>query len=222
MMQSSRELAALFISPRRGRGVNMIQSSRASWPGSCSVCFPHRLKARRDREMQEWADEVASEFTERAAKVFDLIDADQSGSLAIDEILSSLREEPEVTAFIVETPNPVLKEFLVPPRVQKAMKEADVDGDGEVSKEEWNGLAAKSLELCGNSTLRTKKMQLDVWIPHRSRGDFGEIKTSGRRGRRLDRRVSGPGGAGLRPHRRRRERDAREGGGGAFAAQIFL
>ena len=43
-------------------------------------------------------------------------------------------------------PTQVLSEFLVPPRVQAAMKECDTNSDGELDRDEWKVLSDKSLE----------------------------------------------------------------------------
>ena len=43
-------------------------------------------------------------------------------------------------------PAQVLSEFLVPPRVQAAMKECDTNDDGELDRDEWKALSDRSLE----------------------------------------------------------------------------
>merc|ERR1712072_264386 len=105
-----------------------------------------RLKAKRERDAQEKADQLAKDFRANCAKIFDLIDEDQSGTLSLPEIMLALKGKPDVLRFIKTCRNPVLSEFLVPPRVQAAMKEFDTNDDGELDRDEWKALSDRSLE----------------------------------------------------------------------------
>ena len=49
-----------------------------------------RLKAKRERDAQAQADQLAKDFRANCAKIFDLIDEDQSGTLSLPEIMLSL------------------------------------------------------------------------------------------------------------------------------------
>ena len=105
-----------------------------------------RLKAKRERDAQEQADLLAKDFRANCAKIFDLIDEDGSGTLSLPEIMLALKGKPDVLRFIKTCRNPVLSEFLVPPRVQAAMKECDTNDDGELDRDEWKALSDRSLE----------------------------------------------------------------------------
>ena len=93
------------------------------------------------------ADLLAKDFRANCAKIFDLIDEDGSGTLSLPEIMLALKGKPDVLRFIKTCRNPVLSEFLVPPRVQAAMKECDTNDDGELDREEWKALSDRSLAV---------------------------------------------------------------------------
>ena len=105
-----------------------------------------RLMARRARDAQEKADALAVDFRANCVKIFQLCDEDKSGTLTIQEVMGALKDKPDVLRFIKTCRNPVLSEFLVPPRVQAAMKECDKNSDGVIDKDEWKALSDTSLE----------------------------------------------------------------------------
>ena len=110
------------------------------------------IDARLETSTAHWccspqADELAKDFRANCAKIFDLIDEDQSGTLSLPEIMLALKGKPDVLRFIKTCRNPVLSEFLVPPRVQAAMKECDTNDDGELDRDEWKALSDRSLAV---------------------------------------------------------------------------
>ena len=104
------------------------------------------LLSRREQEMQAKNRQVADVFLTDAKRIFGLIDVDASGKLAIGEILDAIKTNEKVVQFLKETPNKDLQQFLVPARVNAAMKAIDTDGDGEISLEEWDAMIEKALE----------------------------------------------------------------------------
>ena len=96
--------------------------------------------ADREERARAWRKEMeafTAEFMAAAQKVFEMIDKDGSGSLAIDEITRAVKEEQEVIDFLENCGEPNLQFLLRPKRLKKALEALDTDKSGEVDEEEW-------------------------------------------------------------------------------------
>ena len=94
----------------------------------------------REERARAWRKEMeafTAEFMAAAQKVFEMIDKDGSGSLAIDEITRAVKEEQEVIDFLENCGEPNLQFLLRPKRLKKALEALDTDKSGEVDEEEW-------------------------------------------------------------------------------------
>ena len=96
--------------------------------------------ADREERARAWRKEMeafTAEFMAAAQKVFEMIDKDGSGSLAIDEITRAVKEDQEVIDFLENCGEPNLQFLLRPKRLKKALEALDTDKSGEVDEEEW-------------------------------------------------------------------------------------
>merc|ERR1711965_147598 len=78
-----------------------------------------------------------AEFMAAARQVFELIDTDNSNSLATQELVDATTQNQEVIRFMVNCGNKFLQDMLVPRRLRAALTEIDADGSGEIDKPEW-------------------------------------------------------------------------------------
>ena len=109
----------------------------------------------REERARAWRKEMeafTAEFMAAAQKVFEMIDKDGSGSLAIDEITRAVKEEQEVIDFLENCGEPNLQFLLRPKRLKKALEALDTDKSGEVDEDEGDeaihrGLAARLEQL---------------------------------------------------------------------------
>ena len=82
-------------------------------------------------------EKFIAEFMAAARKVFELIDVDNSNSLATQELVDATTQNQEVIQFMVNCGNKFLQDMLVPRRLRAALTEIDADGSGEIDKPEW-------------------------------------------------------------------------------------
>ena len=75
-------------------------------------------------------------FLNKAREVFELIDKDDSGSLAIDEITTAVKSDAVVKDFLKTCGDETLMFLLQPKRLDHALRELDTDGSGEVDIDE--------------------------------------------------------------------------------------
>ena len=68
--------------------------------------------------------------------MFELIDKDDSGSLAIDEITQAVKADAVVKDFLKTCGDETLMFLLQPKRLDHALRELDTDGSGEVDIDE--------------------------------------------------------------------------------------
>ncbi|KAH8092914.1 hypothetical protein JL720_5082 [Aureococcus anophagefferens] len=73
---------------------------------------------------------------EKALEVFDMMDADQSGSLDKGEVVKAVQTDQKVIKFLVNCGNPNLQYLLVPARLEAALAMIDKDGSGTLTKVE--------------------------------------------------------------------------------------
>ncbi|KAH8092912.1 hypothetical protein JL720_5080 [Aureococcus anophagefferens] len=78
-----------------------------------------------------------TEFLSMARQVFDMMDADQSGSLDKGEVVKAVQTDQKVIKFLVNCGNPNLQYLLVPARLEAALAVLDTDRDGEINGTEW-------------------------------------------------------------------------------------
>ena len=81
-------------------------------------------------------EKFIAEFMAAARKVFELIDVDNSNSLATQELVDATTQNQEVIQFMVNCGNKFLQDMLVPRRLRAALTEIDADGSGEIDKPE--------------------------------------------------------------------------------------
>jgi len=91
-------------------------------------------------------EKFIAEFMAAARKVFELIDVDNSNSLATQELVDATTENQEVIQFMVNCGNKFLQDMLVPRRLRAALTEIDADGSGEIDKPEWEIAIQAALE----------------------------------------------------------------------------
>ena len=104
----------------------------------------------REERARAWRKEMeafTAEFMAAAQKVFEMIDKDGSGSLAIDEITRAVKEEQEVIDFLENCGEPNLQFLLRPKRLKKALEALDTDKSGEVDEEEWRVARRHTFQL---------------------------------------------------------------------------
>ena len=132
--------------------------SAPEWERAIAEALKEKLRQRaldREERARAWRKEMeafTAEFMAAAQKVFEMIDKDGSGSLAIDEITRAVKEEQEVIDFLENCGEPNLQFLLRPKRLKKALEALDTDKSGEVDEEEWDeaihrGLAARLEQL---------------------------------------------------------------------------
>ena len=81
----------------------------------------------------------------KAREVFELIDKDDSGSLAIDEITTAVKSDKVVKDFLKTCGDETLMFLLQPKRLDHALRELDTDGSGEVDIDEWEEAIRRGL-----------------------------------------------------------------------------
>ena len=91
-----------------------------------------------------------------ARTCFMIMDADDSGTLSRDEILTAVREDKRVLGFLRECKEAVLRDLLVPERLEASLEEMDADKSGEIDMEEWINAVTLSLNA---EMEREKKLQ---------------------------------------------------------------
>ena len=77
--------------------------------------------------------------------MFELIDKDDSGSLAIDEITTAVKSDKVVKDFLKTCGDETLMFLLQPKRLDHALRELDTDGSGEVDIDEWEEAIRRGL-----------------------------------------------------------------------------
>ena len=97
-----------------------------------------RAKDRAEAAAKARAENEAftKEFLNKAREVFELIDKDDSGSLAIDEITQAVKSDKVVKDFLKTCGDETLMFLLQPKRLDHALRELDTDGSGEVDIDE--------------------------------------------------------------------------------------
>ena len=90
-------------------------------------------------------EKFIAEFMAAARKVFELIDVDNSNSLATQELVDATTQNQEVIQFMVNCGNKFLQDMLVPRRLRAALTEIDADGSGEIDKPEWCASESETL-----------------------------------------------------------------------------
>ena len=97
-----------------------------------------RAKDRAEAAAKARAENEAftKEFLNKAREVFELIDKDDSGSLAIDEITTAFKSDKVVKDFLKTCGDETLMFLLQPKRLDHALRELDTDGSGEVDIDE--------------------------------------------------------------------------------------
>ena len=97
-----------------------------------------RAKDRAEAAAKARAENEAftKEFLNKAREVFELIDKDDSGSLAIDEITTAVKSDKVVKDFLKTCGDETLMFLLQPKRLDHALRELDTDGSGEVDIDE--------------------------------------------------------------------------------------
>ena len=97
-----------------------------------------RAKDRAEAAAKARAENEAftKEFLNKAREVFELIDKDDSGSLAIDEITQAVKSDAVVKDFLKTCGDETLMFLLQPKRLDHALRELDTDGSGEVDIDE--------------------------------------------------------------------------------------
>ena len=117
--------------------------SAPEWERAIAEALKEKLRQRaidREERARAWRKEMeafTAEFMAAAQKVFEMIDKDGSGSLAIDEITRAVKEDQEVIDFLENCGEPNLQFLLRPKRLKKALEALDTDKSGEVDEEEW-------------------------------------------------------------------------------------
>ncbi|KAH8057470.1 hypothetical protein JL721_9719 [Aureococcus anophagefferens] len=94
-------------------------------------------RERRERAAQAEDEAFSTEFLSMARQVFDMMDADQSGSLDKGEVVKAVQTDQKVIKFLVNCGNPNLQYLLVPARLEAALAVLDTDRDGEINGTEW-------------------------------------------------------------------------------------
>ena len=131
-------VSLLPSTPSTRRGTHLPRRERA-----IADALKEKLRQRaldREERARAWRKEMeafTAEFMAAAQKVFEMIDKDGSGSLAIDEITRAVKEEQEVIDFLENCGEPNLQFLLRPKRLKKALEALDTDKSGEVDEEEW-------------------------------------------------------------------------------------
>ena len=80
-----------------------------------------------------------------ARTCFMIMDADDSGTLSRDEILTALKEDKRVIGFMRECKEAVLRDLLDPEKIEANLEEVDADKSGEIDMEEWINAVTLSL-----------------------------------------------------------------------------
>ncbi|KAH8060909.1 hypothetical protein JL720_13499 [Aureococcus anophagefferens] len=93
-------------------------------------------RERRERAAQAEDEAFSPEFLSMARQVFDMMDADQSGSLDKGEVVKAVQTDQKVIKFLVNCGNPNLQYLLVPARLEAALAMIDKDGSGTLTKVE--------------------------------------------------------------------------------------
>ena len=98
------------------------------------------------RQAAKELEEFTNEFKNAARHCFELIDVDNSNSLATQELVDATTQNQEVIQFMVNCGNKFLQDMLVPRRLRAALTEIDADGSGEIDKPEWEIAIQAALE----------------------------------------------------------------------------
>ena len=113
------------------------------WETAIQKGLSHRLaqlsaeRQRRDAAAAAADEEFSAEFLSAAREVFLMIDKDDSGFLDKTEIVTAIRADKEVIAFLTNCGNKNLQYLLVPSRLESALAQLDSDRDGEIDCNEW-------------------------------------------------------------------------------------
>ena len=124
------------------------------WEEAINRGLAKRLEAmakerERMKRAAEQADkEFSAEFLSAAREVFQMIDADESGTLEKAEVVRACAINEKVIAFLQDCGDANLQYLLVPARLEAALAQMDTDNDGSISSDEWadcieNALATK-------------------------------------------------------------------------------
>ena len=131
-----------YVFPRRRRAA-VLTGRLPRRERAIAEALKEKLRQRaadREERARAWRKEMeafTAEFMAAAQKVFEMIDKDGSGSLAIDEITRAVKEDQEVIDFLENCGEPNLQFLLRPKRLKKALEALDTDKSGEVDEEEW-------------------------------------------------------------------------------------
>ena len=94
-------------------------------------------RERREKAARAEDENFSVEFLSAARKVFEMIDADESGTLEKEEVVVAIRGNKKVINFLVNCGNKNLQYLLVPARLDAALNAMDTDRDGHIDADEW-------------------------------------------------------------------------------------
>ena len=98
-----------------------------------------------------------------------IMDADDSGTLSRDEILTALKEDKRVIGFMRECKEAVLRDLLDPEKIEANLEEVDADKSGEIDMEEWINAARIS---ASRRVVVSSLLQYDSCPSHNEVGGF--------------------------------------------------
>jgi len=94
-------------------------------------------RERMKRAAEQADEEFSAEFLSAAREVFQMIDADESGTLDKAEVVRACATNEQVIAFLQDCGDANLQYLLVSARLEAALAQMDTDNDGSISSDEW-------------------------------------------------------------------------------------
>jgi Ca2+-binding EF-hand superfamily protein len=100
------------------------------------------------KEAEETAakDKFKADFRSAASRIFEMIDADSSGSIDKAELIRAVTKDQEVIDFLQNCGQPNLQYLLYPERIGDSLKTLDKSNDGELDMDEWMSAINQGLD----------------------------------------------------------------------------
>ncbi|KAH8092916.1 ryanodine-sensitive calcium-release channel [Aureococcus anophagefferens] len=111
------------------------------------LLVPRRLQKALDEIDTDGSGDVSKGEWEPATCVFQMLDADESMSLEMNEIVDAVKMNQKVINFLRDCGNRFLQELLEPTRLSTALAKLDTNKDGSIGIDEWESAIEAALQV---------------------------------------------------------------------------
>ncbi|KAH8057471.1 Ca2-binding protein [Aureococcus anophagefferens] len=116
------------------------------------LLVPRRLQKALDEIDTDGSGDVSKGEWEPATCVFQMLDADESMSLEMNEIVDAVKSNQKVINFLRDCGNRFLQELLEPTRLSTALAKLDTNQDGSLGIDEWEVFVLMDVDDSGTLT----------------------------------------------------------------------